>query len=100
MADNIGIKTSYFAYKKISKNENNQRLLDKVYTPEQMFWLNTANIWCSNSTIITMNKSNSDRHAKPEDRIKGSFSNMKEFADDFNCPIDSPMNPPEKCILW
>lgn len=100
MADNVGIKTSYLAYNISSRNETNQKLLNRIYTPKQMFWINVANMWCLNSTIVTMKKTHNDRHIKPENCIKGSFPNMKEFADDFNCPVDSPMNPAKKCILW
>lgn len=33
-------------------------------------------------------------------RINGALSNFKEFAEAFDCPIDSPMNPKDKCDMW
>ncbi|CAL2031872.1 unnamed protein product [Caenorhabditis brenneri] len=32
-------------------------------------------------------------------RINGIFSNLKSFAEAFNCPVGSPMNPEKKCEL-
>ena len=34
--------------------------------------------------------------------IQGPFSNMNEFASDFDCPVGSNMNPvmQEKCQVW
>ena len=34
--------------------------------------------------------------------LQGSFSNMAEFAKDWNCPVGSNMNPPKesKCEVW
>lgn len=42
----------------------------------------------------------SDPHAPEMFRVNGPLSNMKEFADDFNCPDDSKMNTKEKCNVW
>ncbi len=41
-------------------------------------------------------------HSPGQFRVIGPMSNMQEFADDFNCPVGSPMNPaPEnKCVVW
>ena len=33
-------------------------------------------------------------------RVNGPFANMPEFAADWNCPLGSPMNPPDKCVVW
>lgn len=71
------------------------------YTAQQMFWISTANIWCSKkrpegvkSAIAT------DPHSPSEFRILGPLSNMIKFANDFDCPVGSPMNPQKKNIVW
>lgn len=39
-------------------------------------------------------------HSPAQFRVLGPLSNMHDFAHDFNCPINSPMNPAEKCEVW
>jgi neprilysin len=39
-------------------------------------------------------------HSLPQFRINGPLQNMREFAEDFNCPRGSPMNPKSKCEIW
>lgn len=33
-------------------------------------------------------------------RVNVALSNLMEFAETFNCPLDSPMNPKNKCNMW
>lgn len=41
-----------------------------------------------------------DVHSPSKYRVIGSLSNMEEFSDAWNCPLGSPMNPTDKCVLW
>ena len=39
-------------------------------------------------------------HSPPEFRVIGPLSNSEQFSQDWNCPVNSPMNPEEKCTVW
>ncbi|CAD6244468.1 GSCOCG00013358001-RA-CDS, partial [Cotesia congregata] len=103
VADNGGVKLAYLAYKNwTSSNKPEPRLPGfECFSPTQMFWISTAQSWCTNQRPeITKTYLLIDDHSPAEFRIIGSFSNMKEFSDDFQCPSESPMNPKEKCTVW
>lgn len=59
-------------------------------------------MWCgeeSNNYLQTL-VATSNTYPPKKFRVIGSLSNMKEFADAFQCPLGSTMNPEKKCILW
>lgn len=103
IADNGGIKEAYLAYNDWEQSNGQQeaRLPGLQYSPQQMFWIGAANVWCNKyrpealkARVIT------DPHSPGEFRVIGPMSNMPEFAKDFNCPLGSPMNPAKKCTVW
>ncbi|XP_043270684.1 neprilysin-2-like [Venturia canescens] len=102
IANNGGIRIAYLAYKSwIARNKAEARLPGIDRTPEQMFWLSAANAWCAKHTehgLISATIGNI--HGPEEFRIIGAFSNMPEFADDYQCPVGSKMNPEKKCSVW
>ena len=71
------------------------------YTPEQLFWISAAHTYCSKSRSEALKiRITTDPHSPDKLRVIGTLSNIKEFAEDFNCPVGSRMNPTEKCIVW
>lgn len=49
IADNAGIKEAYRAYQKWAKDNGPEPYLPGLqqYSPEQMFWISAAQVWCS-----------------------------------------------------
>ncbi|XP_034947043.1 neprilysin-4-like [Chelonus insularis] len=103
IADNGGLREAYRAYQ-ISKarNPNSQSLPGLYnYTQDQLFFLGFAQVWCGNYTYGALkSKLVEGAHAPNHFRVIGTLSNNIEFAKAWNCPVGSPMNPPNKCILW
>ena len=122
IADNGGIKTSYQAYSEFS-HPNSKLFCDKYLlleswvsrngqepvlpglnlTPEQLFWVSGANVWCSKHRPgdLRMNVM-LGTHTPANYRIKGAFSNLEDFSRDFQCKVGSQMNPMthQKCKVW
>ncbi|XP_061706650.1 neprilysin-4-like [Cydia pomonella] len=105
IADNGGLRAALHAYQLFTKREPAARR-DTLpglpqYKPEQLFFLGFAQIWCGNSTTGALkSKMVEGVHSPNKIRVIGTLSNSKEFADAWQCPLGSPMNPEHKCVLW
>ncbi|XP_040072345.1 neprilysin-2-like [Ixodes scapularis] len=102
IADNGGIKEAFNAYKKwVKENGPEAGLPGLKYTPQQLFWISAANVWCSKDRPETLKlRILVDAHSPALFRVIGPTSNTPEFAAEFNCPVGSPMNPVNKCTVW
>ena len=102
LADNGGLKTSYQAYKNIVELEGTQRYLPGLdYSPDQLFFIAFAQLWCSNFTPEYITSSLlTNPHSPGPFRVNGTLVNSQEFADAFKCTRGSPMNPGDKCLMW
>lgn len=102
IADNGGLKSAYNAYLDWVKTHSPERPLPALnLTHQQLFFLGFAQVWCSSSTkeadhlqILT------DPHSPAKYRVIGTLSNSKEFASNYGCAKNSPMNPVHKCEVW
>lgn len=47
-----------------------------------------------------LTKIRSSVHSPGFVRVLGPLSNSKDFAQAYNCPPGSPMNPTNKCSVW
>ena len=70
-------------------------------TPKQLFWVTYGQFTCEkfrDDALVEYVKT--DVHSPGEFRLQGPIRNIKEFSNDFNCPIGSPMNPKKKITVW
>jgi len=103
IADNGGVKESYYAYNVWTRRHGVEPRLPGLqdYTPQQMFWISAANVWCSKYRPETLkNRITTGFHSPGQFRIIGPFSNLEDFSNDFKCPAGSNMNPVRKCQVW
>lgn len=102
IADNGGIKIAYQAYKKwVSMHSPEEKLPSLDYTPEQLFWIGSAQTWCAKiRTEAMLRELESAVHSPNKYRVNIPFANSGFFAKDFNCPVGSPMNPKHTCSIW
>ncbi|CAL4068066.1 unnamed protein product [Meganyctiphanes norvegica] len=102
IADNGGAKEAYLAYKTWVQDHDEEKALPGLpYTPYQLFWINLASVWCGKKTEKSLKLGIlTDSHAPYRFRINGPLSNNEDFARDWNCPLESGMNPKHKCKVW
>ncbi|KAF2900245.1 hypothetical protein ILUMI_05942, partial [Ignelater luminosus] len=102
IADNGGVKEAYLAYTNwVKRNGPEPTLPSLKYTPEQLFWISSANAWCMKQTKKFLEDTiKSDPHSPNRYRVLIPFSNTEYFSKDFNCPVGSKMNPKHKCQVW
>lgn len=105
IADNGGLRAALRAYQLHAKRTPGDKKVTLPglpdYTPDQLFFLGFAQIWCGNSTVGALkSKMVEGVHSPNKIRVIGTLSNSAEFAKAWSCPLGSPMNPPHKCVLW
>ncbi|GMT15634.1 hypothetical protein PFISCL1PPCAC_6931, partial [Pristionchus fissidentatus] len=103
IADNGGIKSAHRAYMSyLAKHGPEPRLPGMTQiTNEQLFFIGYAQTWCNKYKPEALTNSVlSDPHAPGKFRVEVVSRNQKEFAEAFNCPVGSRMNPEERCAVW
>jgi len=102
IADNEGIKQSYRAYEKwVAANGKEKKLPGVNYSQRQLFWISAAQTWCNVYRKEEMiNHIRTNKHSPGRFRVNGSMRNRPEFAADFDCAANTPMNPTSRCEVW
>lgn len=85
-----GITLAYQAYKKWLKDDEENSLIGLDYTPGQLFWIWTYSQSCYDETDETA------RNWYAENEV---VRQNIHFATDFNCELNSEMNPERKCNI-
>merc|ERR1712210_373940 len=72
------------------------------FTPEQMFFISNAQVWCEISTPeALLGQVLGDPHSPGRFRVIGPVGNSEDFQTAYGCPADSAMNRgDDKCLLW
>lgn len=104
IADNVGIRIAHNAYKNwLSNNINSTEYFSNMshLKSEQLFFLSSAQIWCTDINriwhqIITT----TDVHPPEEVRVRAMLSNFDAFAEAFDCKSGDPMHPHTKCVIY
>lgn len=102
IADNGGLKASFKAYSKWVRENGDEQLLPGLgKTNNEVFFIAFGQSWCTgelNKRLKSLIET--DVHSPFMERVRGSVQNSKDFAEVFNCPVGSPMNPKKKCSIW
>lgn len=104
IADNGGLREALRAYRKFRERQSSpEQLLPGLaeYSPEQLFFIGFAHMWCGNSTRGAMRSRVVEGvHSPNRFRVIGTLSNSEDFAKSWGCKRGSQMNPTHKCVLW
>jgi len=98
-ADNGGLRVAYAALQK-ALGAGPRTKIDG-FTPEQLFFLGFANVWCQNVTEAAARQlAQTDPHSPGQFRVIGSVGNTPEFAQAFGCKAGQPMVREPACRAW
>ncbi|EFX90025.1 hypothetical protein DAPPUDRAFT_39988 [Daphnia pulex] len=106
VCDSGGLAHAWTAYKSNSKSGGEEirspeyRLPGVNYTDDQLFFITYGQIWCEVLNGDGYEKYTKEAHSPGKYRANGVLQNSPTFSQVFNCPLDSPMNPANKCQLW
>uniref|UniRef100_A0A913IE97 Neprilysin n=1 Tax=Strongyloides stercoralis TaxID=6248 RepID=A0A913IE97_STRER len=104
IADNGGIKGAFRAYKNYIKRlgHDEPRIPGfEKYSNDQIFFMSYAQTWCGKAKPQSVIRQIlGDPHSPMRFRVNGVMVNQPDFANAFQCPIGSKMNPGKRCEVW
>ncbi|CAO4366794.1 unnamed protein product [Caenorhabditis nigoni] len=100
MADEMGQDVAWRTFKKLDLSQEKKIIGFEDLSFEKLYFQIGATNWCSPRSPLKLEDQLKDPHATDSFRINGLFANEKAFAEAFNCPVGSPMNPVKKCTMF
>ncbi|CAI2347163.1 unnamed protein product [Caenorhabditis sp. 36 PRJEB53466] len=95
VADHLGTQIAYRSFQKAKTSDKFHLPEAQSYTNDQLFFYNQA---LKNCDVANPNYNlRHFTHPTSRYRVNGMIQNMPEFAEAFECTLDSPMNPKHKC---
>jgi len=97
IADSGGIKFAYRAFLRAGGPAG------RTDSEKRLFFTSFAQNWCEvDRTKSALSSVLTDEHAPGKFRVIGGMTQFAPFADAFQCPVGSPMAPPDaaRCHLW
>lgn len=117
IADNGGLEDAYRAFRRLSGRRSPLKSAAN-YTLDQLFFVGFGTVsvvllkraiflrfdflkmWCTTETDDYLRSIVKSAYSPARFRVNGVVSNNRHFAEAFDCPAGSRMNPEEKCTLW
>lgn len=103
IADIAGLKYAFRAYETQAskRHPNGESTLPGLHvSPQKTFFLSFASFHCKKWRASLDDTLLSRSHAPSPIRVNGAVSQSQEFAQVFNCPVGSRMNPETKCNIF
>lgn len=101
LCDFSGFQQSFRAFQSLKNSKHGLKLPGLTqFSPEQLFFIQYAQVWCEISSEEGDRKSIIDDHSPGRFRTMGIVTNSPQFGPLFSCKPGSPMNPVDKCHLW
>jgi putative endopeptidase len=100
IADMGGVKLAFRAYQNLRKDASKRAVADG-FNEDKQFFLSVGQAWCAKGAPeFERLQIATNPHALPRFRVNGSLSSMPAFAATWSCPVDSKMNPKNRCEVW
>ncbi|CAP35351.2 Protein CBG17780 [Caenorhabditis briggsae] len=100
LADGFGMDTAWRVVRKLDMEKEPKIIGFDNDNTRKIFFRVAALSFCAPRDTEDIDYVAQREHPTDSFRVNGVFSNMKAFAETFNCPVGSPMNPKKKCELF
>ncbi|CCD64806.1 NEPrilysin metallopeptidase family [Caenorhabditis elegans] len=99
-ADRFGVEAAWRTFKKLDLSNESEIVGFQNFNIDQLYFRTAALIWCRQRDTTDLQYALQREHPTNNFRVNGIYANMPQFAETFNCPLGSPMNPKKKCDLF